>query len=387
MTAEARGPRICFVVESGTDVRLVDGLAGFGRLTVVARRIADGVEISRPPESDAEILVGPASFAVFAGHVWTYLRRHRGAFDFILAQGYGPAAVAANLAARATRTPSAMLVCSPTEEYYRCRRDAPAGSKPFRRRELAIVRLLAALNARLGAHYIVLSGYLRDVVRSHGARGRVDVVPVYGVDTSVFHPGDAQRCAARRARGLPDTGAILFFSSRIAPEKDSRLLLDAFGRLLAAGRDVHLLHRSGGHRRLLAEAADAGVAHRVIATDAVHPTRELPADYRASDVCVQASRAEGLGFSVLEAMACGIPVVATRVGGLAETVVEGATGWTCEPRNPAALAAAIGNALDRPEDARSRATAARQMVAARYERRDVFRRLSELIDERIAARS
>jgi glycosyltransferase involved in cell wall biosynthesis len=376
-------PRICFVVESGTDVRLIDGIGAFARLTVVARQIVGGVEISRPPTSDARLLVGPASYSAFARHVWTYLRQHRDAFDFVLAQGYGPAAAAANLAARATQTPTAMLVCSPTEEYYRCRRETSGFGKPFRWRELFALWLLAALNARAGAQFIVISEYLRDVVRSRGARGAVDVVPVYGVDTGVFRPVEMPRREIRRTRGLPDKGVILFFSSRMAPEKDSPVLLAAFARLLAAGRDVYLLHRSGGYLRLLADAADAGVAHRVIASNAVHPLDDLPLDYLASDVCVQASRAEGLGFSVLEAMACGVPVVATRVGGLAETVIDGETGWTCEPRDPAALAGAIAHALDRPDEARRRAAVARQMVVARYEQREVFRRLAGLIEPRI----
>jgi glycosyltransferase involved in cell wall biosynthesis len=380
-------PRICVVIESGTDVRLVDGLAEYGDVTVVARRIPGGVEISRPPAPGSEMVVGPASFASFAHYAWRYLRQRRGAFDFVFVQGYGPAGAAANLASRATGTPTAMLVCSPTEEYYRCRGEVSGFGKPFRRSELAALSLLARVNARLGTQYVVLSDYLRTVVRSHGARGDVHVVPVYGVDTAVFRPVDTPRSELRRARALPETGTILFFSSRVAPEKDSRTLLEAMRRLLASGRDVYLLNRSGGFRRLLADAEATGVAHHVIATDAVHPTRELPLDYCASDVCVQASRAEGLGFSVLEAMACGVPVVATRVGGLAETVIDGETGRTCPPRDPVALADAVAATLDRPADSRARAAAARKMVASRYERRDVFRQLAQIIDRRIAAAS
>lgn len=379
-----RRPRVCFVVESGTDVRMVDGLSAFGDVTVIARRIVNGVEISRSPRSAARIEVGPSSFPGFARHVFSALRRRRGEFDVILVQGYGPAAAAANTAARLTGTPAVMLVCSPVEAYYRCRRGQNGPGKPFRSSELAALRLFASINARIGTRYVVLSEHLAAVVRGHGTRAAVDVIPVYGVDTSVFRPNDSPREDLRRARGLPVSGAVLFNSSRIAPEKDSGTLLDAFARMLADGRDVHLLHRSGGYRHFLAEAKTRGVDRRVIATDAVHPIAELPLDYAASDVCVQASRAEGLGYSVLEAFACGVPVVATRIGGLAETVVDGTTGWSCPPGDAGALAAALADALDRPAEARRRAGAGRQLVQQRYEAAGAFQRLASLIDRAIA---
>ncbi|HEX6570487.1 MAG TPA: glycosyltransferase family 4 protein [Steroidobacteraceae bacterium] len=376
-----RRPRVCFVVESGTDVRLVDGLAAFADVTVLARRVVGGVEISRPSRSAASIELGPSSFVAFAWHVYLALRRRRrGEFDFILVQGYGAAAAAVNTASRLTGTPAAMLVCSPVEEYYRCRREHTGPGKPFRYRELAAIRLLASINARIGRRYVVLSDYLADVVRGHAASAAVDVIPVYGVDTAVFRPIDRPRDDLRRARGLPERGSVLFYSSRIAPEKDSRTLLEAVARLLAEGRDIYLLHRSGGYRHFLVEAAAHGVDQRVIATDAVHPIDELPLDYAASDVCVQASRAEGLGYSVLEALACGVPVVATRVGGLAETVVDGVTGWSCAAGDAGALAASLGAALDDPVEARRRALAGRKMVQQRYEADGAFRRLAELIE-------
>src|SRR5262249_2190767 len=159
-------------------------------------------------------------------------------------------------------------------------------------------------NARLGRHYVVLSDYLASVVRGHGTRARVDVVPVYGVDSSVFAPSDEDRAAIRARRGLPREPALVFFSSRVAPEKDAETALLAVGGLRRGGRGVVLLNRSGGWRELLAAAQRLDVADGVIATDAVHPYRELPDDYRACDLCVQASREEGLGFSPLEALAC-----------------------------------------------------------------------------------
>ncbi len=359
-------------------MRLVDGLAERYDVTVLARRIEGGHAVSRPPEGQGAIEIGPASRARFAAWAARRIRRAPQPPAFVLAQGYGVGALLAQLACR-RRIPTAMLVCSPAEEYYECRRVARDAGKRFRRLELAGVRALARLNARAGTRAFVLSEHLGDVLRGYGGELQIEVVPVYGVDVDAFRPSDLSRAELRHALGLPATGSLIFFSSRIAPEKDVPTLLDAFARLLAGGRDAWLLHRSGGYRDLGRAAERAGVAARVIATDAVHPVRDLPASYLASDVCVQASRAEGLGFSVLESLACGTPVVATAVGGLRETVIEGETGWTCPPGDARAMTRAIGEALDRPDEARRRTEAGRRLVLARYERRRVFDRLDALI--------
>ena len=370
--------RLCFVVESGTDVRLVEGLAERADLRVLARRIPGGVQISREPGHPVRTAVGPASRAGFAVAVLrAVLARPR--WDHVLVQGYGAAALAANLAGRLTGTPVTMLVCSPVEGYYRCRRYHPEPGKPFRTAELLGLVALARINARLGRGYVVLSEYLAGVVRSHGTRSPVHVVPVYGVDMERFKPATAPKADLRRGLGIAPDGALVFFSSRVTPEKDAETLLDALARLRAEGRDVRLLHRSGGYREFQRLADARGLRDAVIATDAVHPGRELPASYQASDLCVQASRDEGLGFSPLEALACEVPVVATAVGGLRETIVDGDTGWSCPASDAAAMARAIADALDHPEEARRRAGRGRELVRRRFERRAVFDRLFEVL--------
>ena len=70
--------------------------------------------------------------------------------------------------------------------------------------------------------------------------------------------------------------------------------------------------------------------------------------------------------------------MATAVGGLRETIVDGETGWSCPPGDADALARAIADALDHPEEARRRAAAGRAMVQRRFERRAVFDRLLAL---------
>lgn len=373
--------RLCFIVESGTDVRLVEGLAKRFRLSVLARRIPGGREVSQPPRGPFDLALGPAGRGAFCGFVLRRLLGHGARWDVLLAQGYGAAGLASSVAGALTRTPVVHLVCSPSEEYYDCRRRTTGGPGPaFYRGHAAGIAALARANARLARRYVVLSDHLASVVRGHGARGDVRVIPVYGVDPSCFAPvPETTRSTTREALGLPRRGSLVLFSSRVAPEKDVDCLLAAWELLLESGADVWLVNRSGGHEQLLAMARARGIQHRVLAGEAVHPTRELPRWYQAADVCVQASRAEGLGFSVLEALACETPVVAAAVGGLRETVRDGVTGWTYAPGQATDLAAKLREALGDREEALRRARAGRRMVLERFDQERVFDELAEAL--------
>jgi glycosyltransferase involved in cell wall biosynthesis len=377
-----RRARLFLVAESGVDVRLVEGLAARFELSILARRIPGGVEISQPPKMLVPVDVGPSSRLGFSKMAFRTLQKNRREVECIIVQGYGAAALAANLVGRIWNIPTAMLVCSPVEQYYLCRRAALDGQKPFRRRELWALRALARLNCLVGQQYLVLSRHLADVVRGHGARKAVTIVPLYGVDTQIFSPAKEPKSEVRERLKLPARGALIFFSSRLAPEKDAETLLGALRQLIDAGRELWLLNASGGYQSLGEAARRWGIGDRIIAMDAVHPHLELPDLYRACDLCVQASREEGLGFSPLEAMACGVPVVAASVGGLRETIIGGETGWTYKVGDSMALAKSMAEALDNPEEAACRTRAGRAMVCARFEERLVFERLEEVFTPR-----
>jgi glycosyltransferase involved in cell wall biosynthesis len=354
-------------------------------LTILARRIEGGVEVSQPSEQIGTLVSGPSSRLLFARTIIRFLWGRRTEFDFVLVQGYALAALVSNLCGLALRIPTAMLVCSPTEVYYQLRRTHPQGGKPYRALEACGIRVLARINAIVGKHYFVLSQYLADTVRGHGFRKAIEIIPVYGVDIARFRPSTQTKPEVKAALRLPTTGALIFFSSRIAPEKDSETLLAAFQRLAQSGRDVWLLHRSGGHQQFLEEAARFGIADRVIAGDAVHPVLELPQYYQASDVCVQASRAEGLGFSPLEALACGAPVVATATGGLRETITDNQSGWTYSTGDIQGLTHCLEAVLDNPSEAQRRATIGRNLVREKFETNFVFdelmRHVRSLVEE------
>ncbi|MGL5880077.1 MAG: glycosyltransferase family 4 protein, partial [Xenococcaceae cyanobacterium] len=166
----------------------------------------------------------------------------------------------------------------------------------------------------------------------------------------------------------------------VAPEKDSETLLIAFKNLLDKGRDIWLLHRSGGYQTFIKDAKQYGIGDRVIATDAVHPHKQLPLDYQACDLCIQSSRQEGLGFSPLEALSCGVPVIASAVGGLRETIVDGKTGWTYPVGNADKLARSIEMVLDNPDEATQSAMRGRNLVVKKFDRQFVFTKLLELFD-------
>jgi glycosyltransferase involved in cell wall biosynthesis len=331
------------------------------------------------------VIIGPASRAGFGFFLLRELIRRRRVSDLILVQGYALAAVVTNLWSRLTGVPATMLVCSPVERYYACRRQAADPQKPFLRGAYVGLRTLAKLNAILGKHYVALSRYLAEVVRSHGATGRIDVVPVYGVNTAVFNPASRDRHDLRRALGLPSDGALFLYSSRVAPEKDAHTLLGAFRALRAKGVNAWLVNRSGGFEEFAKLANDMGVIDRVIAAGPVHPIRELPALYQAADVCIQASRDEGLGFSVLEAFACETPVVASFVGGLRETVIDGETGWSYTQGDPEGLATALEAVLADPTESRRRAAAGRALVETDFEESFVFEMLQRALTQALGS--
>jgi len=363
--------RVCFVVDSGTDVRLADSLAERTSLLVLARRLPSGREISQPTREPLNVELGPGGHFAFALFVMRRLIALRRQIDVVVVQGYGPTAACANLVGRLIGRSVLMLVCSPVEAYYRCRRISSSGRR-FSHIEYAAIRIFSVLNAWIGQGYVVLSPYLASVIRGHGARQPIDIIPVYGIDREIFRPSTESKASIRARLGLPGGKPIVFFSSRVAPEKDAETVLRAVAILAAEGRPVHLLHLSGGHREFMSLAQSVGVEQYVIAGDAVAPFAPLADHYCASDVCVQSSVEEGLGFSPLEALACGVPVVATAVGGLNDTIRNGETGWQVPLGDAAALARAIVDILDGAEEAARRTRVGAATVERSYDRRLVF---------------
>ncbi|EYF02311.1 glycosyltransferase family 4 protein [Chondromyces apiculatus] len=237
---------------------------------------------------------------------------------------------------------------------------------PGARRKVLVNRLASSLTDRV----IAVSEDARKVaVEIEGVDPRRVVTILNGVDTEEFRPGDPAEARARL--GLPQRGFHIGCVARLSPEKDHATLLTAFSALLARRADAHLtLIGDGALRRdLEAQAASLGITSSVTFTGMRSDIAEsLP----AFDVFTLTSRTEGISLTLAEAAACGLPIVATRVGGNPEIVREGETGLLVPPNDPAALTLAFDTMASRDDrealGARGRAWVAERFSAAQMAR-------------------
>ncbi len=178
---------------------------------------------------------------------------------------------------------------------------------------------------------------------------RIELVPP-GVDHAFFSPGD--RRGARAALGLDDRPTLLFVG-RIQPLKGLTVAVRALA--LLADRRAHLVVVGGASgaegsaelARVHDLVDELGLTGRVSFVEPMQHHR-LSTYYRAADVVLVPSRSESFGLVALEAAACGVPVVASDVGGLRTLVVDGATGHLVDSRDPAEFAARVDALLADP---------------------------------------
>ena len=213
---------------------------------------------------------------------------------------------------------------------------------------------------------------------------RMHTVPC-GVDLERFQPMD--RLAARRAIGRATDGPVLLWVGRLEKLKGVDILINAAAQL--DERDFTLLIVGGDERsaplkaELLAQALAAGIETNVRFEGAV-PHELLPAYYSAADVCVVPSYYESFGLVAVEAMACGTPVVASRVGGLVSTVTDGVNGYLIPWRCPEPFAEKLEVLLNNPELRANFGRAARKSVE-RFAWRRVALEIAAVYDSALAS--
>jgi glycosyltransferase involved in cell wall biosynthesis len=199
-----------------------------------------------------------------------------------------------------------------------------------------------------------------DLVAS-GVDGRVIHTIPNGFDGAV---APVSREEARRRLGLGEGEVCIGWVGRLSPEKGPDILLDALGSLRDLPWRLSVLGQGRLRSPLEEQARRLGIDHRITWHGGV---AGAPTLYRAFDLFVLSSRTEGTPMVLLEAMAAGVPVVATAVGGVPD-VVDSRHALVVPPEQPRALAEAIRSALVDREAALIRAAAAAARLEAEYGR-------------------
>jgi glycosyltransferase involved in cell wall biosynthesis len=350
------------LARSGQDTRFVDGyLRRYARAFDEVRYFSYRPEVLADFTADAELAVRVRVVPGASVHPWLYTAlmsvRHGRALRecAILRVFHLTGAIPAVLARRRFGVP---FVTTYGFHYDRLAR-TPARAFMHRRLERAVLAEADAVIVTTPE----LAAYVAGRARSPRA---VHLLP-NAVDTARFRPA---------ARPVTSTPTVLYVG-RLAPEKNLAGLIAAAAKL--RGRlAVNLRFVGDGPLRseLIAEAARAGVALDLVP---VVDHGRLPSIYTAADVFVLPSFTEGHAKVLLEAMSCGVPCVASDVGGNRAAIADGRTGLLVDPVDPGALADAIERLVTDRDLARRLAEAARRDVVERYDLDTMLTREIELL--------
>jgi len=312
------------------------GAPAFGQYGVLARtprlERRDGIEVRHPRYlmiPKVGMRIQPWALAWAAEREIRRLARDGFEFDLIDAHYFYPDGVASALLARRLGKPFVVTA---------------RGSDINRIAQLAGPRRLILSAARAAARVVAVSQALKQAMVELGIESDRIVVLRNGVDLELFRPVD--RDEARRSLGLT-AAKVLVSVGNLVPEKGHDLFVEAVAAL--PGIEALIVGAGPERGRLLGLIARKGLAGRLRILDEM-PQERLPTVYSAADALVLASVREGWPNVLLEAMACGTPVVAAAVGGVPEIVAAPIAGRVVESRGSAALARAVSDLLASPPD-------------------------------------
>jgi glycosyltransferase involved in cell wall biosynthesis len=357
---------------------------------------ADGVRVIEIPVGTGHALPKDALWPhmpAFRDAIDRFAGRENVGYDVIHGNFWMSGWVAAELGSR-WRTPTVQIFHA--TGVTKLREQGAADTSPAGRIEVekTVVRTIDRLIAQCPAE--------RDeLLVDYGARAEQIALIPSAVDTDRFKPVD--KSSARRKLEIDPSAEIIVYVGRIVPRKDVRNVVQALARLkarrLAAGNTTmpSLLVIGGETERpdpvatpeigvLRALASELGVLDQVRFVGRRQPD-ELHLWYAAADVAVTTPWYEPFGLTPLEAMACGAPVIGSRVGGIAFTVADGETGFLVPPRDPNALCVRIEEILEDPARRMRMGQAGRDRVLSSFTWQRVAARTAALYDDFFAEQS
>ncbi|WP_440064057.1 glycosyltransferase [Streptosporangium sp. OZ121] len=348
-----RDLRVCEVVKTldagGVEVLLVERLRRAPRVnkdyTVVCLQASTG-ELVEQLRASGITVVDLSSNARPLAYLHLVRTVHRLAPDVLNAHSPTPAAVLWPFARIARRRP----VLVSTVHY--CRRPSTVR---FGRLTAAVSLLLDYLVRRLDDRTVAVSSQVASSPSVRGARHLL--TRVHGVDVIGQRSWAMRAGTVRRQFDVPEGAFLVVCVANFRPEKNHALLVRAAAEVLLARPDALFLLAGDGPLRegIVRETERRGLEGRVRVLGPVRQARRLVA---AADLLVLSSHYEGLPVVVMEALAAGVPVVSTEVGGIPELVSSGWNGILTEPGSPEALAAGILKAMEPSMHRRLRSGAA-----------------------------
>lgn len=301
---------------------------------------------------DKEAIVG--YLPDFARNMRDFIARQGPSYDAIHSH-YWQSGWVGTLLAREMRVPQIVMFHTLGEVKNRARISEQEPKRRIRHERTIARRATAIVTASAHERFLLEQYYGADP-------GRIYTIPC-GIDTDRFRPLD--RAASRQKLGLPEDRPVVIWVGRLERLKGVDILLGALAQLET--RDFTLLIVGGDdgasvlRAELEAQAAEAGITANVRFTGPI-PHDDLPVYYSAADVCAVPSYYESFGLAAVEAMACGIPVVASRVGGLVSTVSDGVSGYLIPWRCPEPFAEKLEVLFGNPELRANFGRAARESV-------------------------
>jgi len=241
-------------------------------------------------------------------------------------------------------------------------------------------RLINRWLARRTARIIAVSGPVRDdIIRYDGVDPSKVVVIPNGVDPGTFDI-PLTRVEAREKIGIPAEHFLIGTVGRLEEQKGLQYLVDAVRMLREDGKQAFLLVAGSGREemRLREQATRGGIENAVFFLGA---RRDVPELYRAMDVFALSSLWEGGPITLLEAMASGLPVVATPVGFVPEVVRDGVNGFIVPARDPVRLGIALWRVREDPVRAAQIGREGRETVRGRYTHRHLAEKVMVVYEE------
>ncbi|MDA2932728.1 glycosyltransferase family 4 protein [Acidobacteria bacterium AH-259-D05] len=251
------------------------------------------------------------------------------------------------------------------------------------------VREFGLIVARSADAVICNSTFTKRCLNHRVTRDRLSIIP-FGVNVERVGTPEC-RLNFRGKLGISKDTIVVSYLGRLVSRKGVIFLVEAFRRLAPAAYNVHLLIGGRGPEEVaLRSLVKRQNLEEFVTFCGYVPGHEIGAFYAASDIFVLPSvvdssgDTEGLGVVLLEAMANGLPVVATRVGGIPDVVVEGQTGFLVEQRNPVQLAQRMAVLCQDPGLRASIGSAGKERVEKAFSWRSIAERTLQVYNSVLA---